>query len=188
MKQIQRIAVSEGEAVSFGFMKKANPIIKRKIIYSFFPCDRGDCECQPVIQDLKNKFSNMQQREIRNLKFNMEYLRCPKDKTGMVKFKMVCNNCKEIVGELYATDETARDFCDFHYISVHDGNFWQGALTPNISPIDQLIGMECCCGNDSRDFRANHTLPELVKAKMIEKCSQGRLLGRTDSRFKLIPI
>jgi len=36
---------------------------------------------------------------------------------------------------------------------------WFGCATVNLSPIDQKLGFECFCGNDTRDFRSSATLP-----------------------------
>lgn len=186
--KINRVAVSEGERAEFEELKKIDPKAKTKIIFSFFPCDKWDCECQPDINDLKVRFANMTPKEVGNLKYKMEYLKCPRKKLGMTKYKIICNNCDEQVGQFYAREDDLNDWCDLHYISSHDGQYWQGAQIVNISPIDGAIGFECACGVDTRDFRANATLKGRQLLKKIAETKKGRLFNQEDSKFRLEPI
>lgn len=182
-KAVKRVHVSAVETFLFHELKKQIPTIKHKKVYGFFPIDKSDCECASVIQDIKNKLSLLNEQKQRDLKYEMEVLRCPRDKSGMSKFKISCNNCGADLAECWATDETLVDYCDLHYISYHDGEYWQGALGVNISPIDLKIGFECCCGEDTRDFRLKTNVPDDVK-KEKEKNLQGREFGKKDSKFK----
>lgn len=220
---VNRIAVSDKEKAQFKTLKLSNPNILKKTIYSFYPVDRHDCPCQKVIMEFNNRLGKLSLDEIGNLKYKTEYIRCPRDKTNMQQFRVHCGICGDLVGECYATDDTLKDYCDFHYISYYtvdekeveveekeeqmdkqghslskfktkkvkkkfEEGFWHGALGVNLSPIDGMIGIECCCGNDTRDFRANNTLiPELKKKKM-EETSYGRDYGQKISRYKLVPI
>lgn len=137
--------------------------------------------------EFNNKMEKLSIEDMAALKFKTEYIRCPRDKKDMKKFKLYCGMCGDLVGECYATDDTLTDYCDFHYVSTHDGEYWHGALGINLSPIDQMIGIECGCGNDTRDFRANNTLlPELKKQK-IDETSYGRAYGNKESRYKVVP-
>ncbi len=68
------------------------------------------------------------------------------------------------------------------------GGYWEGALGVNISPIDEKLGLECCCGVDTRDFRANMTLEEDIRKRIIEKNSKGQEFGKLDSAFLSVEI
>lgn len=182
---VKRVAVSEKEAINFLELKKQN--IKRKIVVGFFPADPYWCECMPLVNQYKHDFSHLKPKEVAEAKYKMEYLRCPRNKSNLTKYNIYCKNCKEQVAFCYAKDESLIDYCDFHYISYHDGKFWQGALGINISPGarmgESIIGIECCCGQDTRDFRFNTTLPESKKQEMVKKCFQGRDFGKSSSCF-----
>lgn len=173
----RQVPVSQSESQRFRELKASHPEITKKIIYSFFPCDRYDCECQKVLKDIKNTFSTMTPKQVAEYKFRTEFIRCPRDKSGMNKYRIFCAQCDEVVGECYATDETLSDFCDFHYIVSHDGEHWCGALTPQLSPIDQKIGIECCCGNDTRDFRNNDNLSDRMRKKLVTDKLKFRKFG-----------
>lgn len=180
--------VSLKEAETFQRVQQTNPTVVKRVIYSYFPCDAHDCPCQKLISDLQHKFEGMTPKQVSEYKFKTEYLRCPKDKSDMKRYRIYCSHCSSLVGELYATDRTLVDYCDFHYISEHDGEYWYGAFGVNISPIDGHIGIECACGNDSRDFRANGTLPEIIKQQKIKEASFGREFNKDHSRYKVIPV
>lgn len=187
MKQVNRISVSNKEKSQFDQIKNKHPHVTKKIIYSFYPVDRHDCPCQKTIQEFNYGLDKLSFEEVGAVRLKTEYIRCPRDKTGMTKFKLYCTYCGELVGECYATDNTLKDFCDFHYVSTHNGEYWQGVLGVNMSPIDGMIGIECCCGNDTRDFRANNTLdPNAKKQKMLET-SIGREYGKKTSGYKVVP-
>lgn len=202
MKNKYRITASDNERVKLQALNLAS----REII-GFFPTDRADCECQPVIQDLQIKFGNMKPDEIAKRKAILKILECPADKRGKKKFLVKCNECKEKIGVCFASDETLSDWVDFHYISkvqlvdeeiqviddlgkMKKGKvqkvYWTGALGINISPIDQKLGFECACGNDSRDFRANTTLSKKAREEFIRVTSEGRELGKDNSKFLTI--
>lgn len=152
-------------------------------VYSFFPIDRMSCDCQPSIKAFKEKLSIMpphkQQEEIEKLK----QLECPRDKSVMKRYELYCRSCGAIQGYCWATTPKLEDWCDFHYAQWTDGTRWFGCLTPNISPIDEKLTLECCCGNDSRDFRANMTLPGKVAYEMEEENRRGRDFSTHQSRF-----
>lgn len=163
---------------------------KEDIIYSFFPSDPWKCECQPILLDLKARFSQMNSGEIQIIKNSMKVVRCPLA-LKKNKYKIMCTNCKEHVADVAADNSNLDNWCDLHYISTsyidkNGAGHWKGALSINISPIDGKIGIECCCGADTRDFRANSTLPGKVVKRKIEECSKGREFGNKDSKFKAI--
>lgn len=158
---------------------------KKLVVYSFFPIDRGNCDCQQMIRDWKDKLSILPPKQRDAEKEKVSHLECPRDKTGMNRYELSCKGCGEVVGYCWATDETLNDFCDFHYVSTSDGRQWKGCYTPNISPIDETIGIECCCGVDSRDMRANMTLPGKIAYEMEEENKRGREFGKANSKFKV---
>jgi hypothetical protein len=156
---------------------------KKVKVYSFFPCDKANCPCQKMIFEWKQKIGRASQKERQELLSKIKHLECPRDKVGMQRYEVVCTNCGELQGVLWATDPSLRDWCDFHYIQWSDGVKWHGCFTPHISPITQELLFECCCGNDTRDFRANMTMNR-KRAEEIEKENAiGRKLNRSDSKF-----
>jgi hypothetical protein len=210
---INRISVSKDELKNLKATAEG-----KKSIYSFFPCDKFDCPCQAIITDYKNKLVLMSSEKRHDLINSIGFITCPRNKDGYTKYQITCNNCGEIVGECYAKDETLKDFFDFHYIvyselveekkTVYEQNdedgkplekqkkvikketvgYWRGALAINISPIDGHIGIECTCGEDTRDFRANTTLPKPARDLKISQTKEGREFATDDSRFNVKEI
>lgn len=154
-------------------------------IYSFFPIDRADCDCKKMISDWKDALALLSEKRRGEKVVQQKCLVCPKDKTGMQRYKVTCNNCKETLGYCWATDSSLKDWCDFHYVIWTDGKEWFGGFTPQVSPITEELCIECTCGSDTRDFRANMTLPG-KEAYELEKASKiGREFGKADSKFKV---
>lgn len=155
-------------------------------VYSFFPIDRASCECDDAIHAFKARMGTMAEGQRRKHIKELGHLECPRDKTGMRRYEIYCGErkCKQVLGYLWATDKHLTDWCDFHYLSWSDGEQWYGCLTPNISPVDEYLGLECCCGNDTRDFRANMTLPGKVAHEIEKRNAVGRRFGEKDSKFK----
>lgn len=211
-------SISEEEAKNL----RANNLTER-VIYSFFPCDKWECDCQGLIENLKVKFGSMTTNQIQTYKDRLgSVLRCTRNKNGMKLYKIHCNKCNALLAECFATDDTISDWCDLHYICKSvlgkrkedfgrmvakkdksgkvigseykphlkevEFGYWEGALAINISPIDGKLGIECACGQDTRDFRANATLPDEERAKLVKRSMQGRELGKQDSKFRASPI
>lgn len=156
-------------SVSLEAIKKLKNKAKR-VIKSNLPIDRYDCICQKEITRIKKTPSKP------------AYLECPRDRTGMEKYEIICAICKSKIAELYATDVTLTDWCDLHYFCEHDSKEWKGCMAVNISPIDGKLGFECTCGNDTRDFRANTTLKPKDLAAKIKETEVGREFTK-DSKF-----
>lgn len=152
-------------------------------IYSFFPIDKGDCACASMIKEWKDKLLLMDATKREAELDKVGPLHCPRDTTGMTKYTLTCKNCNEVQGECYATDLSLSDFCDFHYMNWTDGEQWYGCLTPNISPIDQRLTLECMCGYDTRDFRANQTLSAARVEEIETENAHGRDYNQPDSKF-----
>lgn len=152
-------------------------------VIGFFPVDRGDCNCISLIAEWKKRLSQANEKEQIALREKTPYIVCPRDKKGMTRYKVLCTKCKQMQGFCYATDETLTDWCDFHYVQWTKGDYWRGCFTPHISPVTEQLCFECCCGNDSRDFRANATLPQKVAERMERVNSVGRNFGLNDSKF-----
>jgi hypothetical protein len=147
---------------------------KKKEILSIFPCDKPFCACFSGINEIKKSGV-----------MPAETYHCPHDPAGYKKYIVTCANCGEKVGEVMSTDEKLSDWYDFHYYSWYDKKEWHGAFGINISPLDANLGIECCCGQDTRDFRPNQTLAGAVRFYKISETMQGREWGKALSKFKL---
>lgn len=152
---------------------------KKKGYKGLTPADPYECSCQKLIQKMYKAVGEGKKSY---------YVECDRKKIGMSKYNIVCSNCANVVAEVYATDLTLKDYCDLHYICQTDGKNWYGALALNLSPIDGKIGIECACGQDTRDFRANNTLPYDKLSKKIVENLKGRDFGLKDSKFKLMKV
>lgn len=166
-------------------------------IYSFFPIDKHNCECQQVIHQWKEKLAMLSGNGKKEAIARQEFIVCPKSKVGMKRYKITCNNCGETMGYCWAGDETLTDWCDLHYTSwvgkhkikkkgkvVDHEYLWRGCFGHHISPITEQLCWECICGEDTRDFRANMTLPGQVAHKIELKNKIGREFGKANSKFK----
>lgn len=152
-------------------------------MYSFFPVDPHDCECKDHIEIFKRQLGEMTEAERSSKIEQMGSFECSRPKDGMQRYEITCNNCGQIQGYLWATDPSLKDWCDFHYVNWTDGNEWFGCLTPNISPISGELGIECTCGYDTRDFRANMTLNMVETVKMEDRNKEGREFDKPGSKF-----
>lgn len=152
-------------------------------IYSFFPCDKPDCECLDLVIEEKKKMESMSTSEKDKYMETVGYIKCPRNHKGMRKYKIICNTCGEVMGYLWATSYKLEDWCDFHYYQYLDKNGWHGCKTPNVSPIDGKLTIECCCGEDTRDFRLNKKLPSSIAEEMEELNGTGREFGKENSKF-----
>lgn len=106
-----------------------------------------------------------------------------KDKDGRKKYSITCARCGDKVAYCWARDEKLTDWCDLHYISWHDKESWRGAMAVNVSPIDGRLGFECCCGEDTRDYRASTNLPPIQKELLVQYMMKHRDFGTKDSKF-----
>ena len=156
---------------------------KKIEVYSFFPIDRADCDCRDLVKLWKKKLGPLSKEDKQKAITTTKFLVCPKNKAGMRRYKIVCKNCNEIQGYCWASDNTLRDWCDFHYTQWTDGEQWFGCLSPHVSPITEELCLECVCGQDTRDFRANMTLPPKVAYEIESKNKIGRLFGKSSSAF-----
>lgn len=158
---------------------------KVKEIVSFFPQDPHACDCFDMVQSWREKLGSMHpiKAEAEMRKYKM--LTCPKSKEkGMRAFEIVCNKCKDIVAIVHAKDKTLKEWCNLHYISWHNTMKWRGCFGLNISPIDGKVGLECCCGNDTRDFRTTMVKTKLYQKKKVENML-GRNFGKKGSKFRV---
>lgn len=161
---------------------------ERLEVYSYFPIDQPSCPCQIVIERLKDRWGQMPQLDVHSEVHQNRVFVCPHDKTGYNRYQVICNECSEVAGYCWAKDATLQDYFDFHYYQYTDGQVWHGCLTPNISPIDLKLGIECCCGNDTRDFRANLTLPRRQAMIKESQNSEGRAFGKPGSKFRAVEM
>lgn len=110
-----------------------------------------------------------------------------KDKRGRKRYDIYCTRCGEKTAYVYAKNEKLEGWCDLHYLCWYDQNSWYGAMAINVSPIDGHIGIECACGEDTRDFRTNRNMPPIQKKLMIEYSQKHRAFASKDSRFIAMP-
>lgn len=151
-------------------------------IVSFLPYDRHDCACQDELKILRMELStlNTKEREAYYAKYNGRYTCKRSNQKKMKPYDIVCKNCGAKVAEICSTDKKLTDWCDFHYYLRHDAEHWYGGLTPNVSPIDGWIGIECTCGVDTRDFRNKRG-----QEKKEKRNKRGRSFAKKTSAFKL---
>lgn len=90
---------------------------KEHRIFSFYPVDKGDCECRKEVRKFNIQLAGLSHEQRAALVDKMGHITCSRDKSGMQKYQILCNRCGEIQGEVYATDEKLTDWCDLHYIS-----------------------------------------------------------------------
>ena len=152
-------------------------------VYSFFPIDRAGCECAKLVFEWNRKMGGSTPAERKRLVEQLPYLVCPKNKSNMHRYEVVCRACSEVQGYCWATDASLNDWCDFHYVQWSDGIKWRGCFTPHISPVTQTLAFECCCGQDTRDFRANMTVSQRRAEAIEAKNAIGREFNKKDSKF-----
>lgn len=109
------------------------------------------------------------------------------DKRRKKRYYIYCTRCQEKIAYVWAKNEKLEEWCDLHYLCSHDRETWYGALAINVSPIDGKIGIECACGEDTRDYRANRSMPPIQKQLMIEYSQKHRKFGDANSTFLAIP-
>lgn len=166
---------------------------------SLLPSDKHTCSCVGEIAAIKKGAK-------------LKYMTCP-EAEGKTRYLVTCKDCSAEIAYVYAVDEELTDWCDVHYTcatkeesykvkehytEVKDGKnvektrlvdairyFWHGAFATHISPVDGHLGFECTCGNDTRDFRANTTLPAKVAEQMAKDNLKGRAFNKWNSKFKV---
>lgn len=150
----------------------------------FFPIDPPNEISENFLKQWKEKFAQMTDRQRKMMKEKMGVLNSPLDKKGMHKYDIHCNNCDELIAYVWGNNANLDKWCDLHYVQWTDGDYWYGCLTPNISPIDGKIGFECCCGEDTRDFRNNVRIGDIMK----KDTSLGREFGKKNSKFRATKV
>lgn len=167
---------------------------------SQLPIDRSDCECRKHVLEVTRSGKLF------------DHYTCPRSKSeGMKKYEVKCKKCFEIVAYIRATDAKLADWCDLHTVSearlieipvlvdklvekekyvevqqvevMRQVGKWFGCLAVNISPINETLGFECACGQDTRDFRASLGLNPVLLTRKIKETMQGRDFGKEDSKF-----
>lgn len=156
-------------------------------ITGFFPIDPWHAtESHQFVNDWKKKLGEMNEKNRKELMNKMGILNSPDYNKDRSYWSITCSNCKRVQGYVWSNDIYLNDWANFHYYQWTDGEQWYGCFTPHVSPISGILCLECCCGADSRDFRANMTNKE---ANIIEESNRvGRAWGQEDSKFKLNPI
>lgn len=152
-------------------------------VYSFFPVDKANCECAELVAQWQKRLGEATAKEQQQLLAKQQSITCPRSKVGLNRYEILCRMCGQRQGYCWASDATLHDWCDFHYIQWTPGDYWRGCFTPHISPVSQQLCLECCCGNDTRDFRANATLAKHVAERLELQNSTGRRFGNRQSKF-----
>ena len=140
------------------------------------PADKSDCSCQKLIRKMLDEVGKGSKPY---------YIQCDRKSVGYKHYEIICNNCGHTLARCWAKDETLKDYFDLHYVCSTDGENWYGAMSLNLSPIDAKIGLECSCGQDTRDFRANTTLPSKKLKDKISANAIGKDFAKADSKFKV---
>lgn len=104
---------------------------------------------------------------------------------NLKRYAIRCNECGEVQGVVMAEDSALTNWCDFHYYQWSDGNEWRGCFAPHVSPITGELCLECCCGQDTRDFTLNKSLPKMFAEQKERENKVGRQFGRNNSKFRL---
>ena len=155
-----------------------------RTIFSHIGINPRHIERQHIVElaDLKRSLAMMTPDE-RDAEIRKGPIDFVKDKSGYKLYEVRCSTCGDVVAQVWATDDTLRDWCDLHYMSWHDKNTWYGAMAVNISPVDGHLGFECACGEDTRDYRANRSMPPVTKRLMIEYTMNHRDFAKPTSKF-----
>lgn len=156
----------------------ANKITGNKWVrtVSQIPYDKYDCKCKPLVENYFKQVANGQKPD---------YVECNHHHEYYNQYEIICNNCNNVVANCWSSDGSLSDYFDLHYVCENNGKNWRGAMSLNISPIDGKLGIECACGQDTRDFRANNTLPLKEKNQRIIEGLKGREFGKGNSKFLL---
>ena len=104
------------------------------------------------------------------------------------KYFITCTSCGEKVAYVWARNEKLEGWCDLHYLCWYDKDSWYGSMTVNVSPVDGELGFECACGEDTREYRSNRTLPPIPKALMSEYSLKHRKFAHPDSKFSTMEV
>lgn len=67
---------------------------------------------------------------------------------GYNLFQIICKNCGENMGKIYAKDNKLTDWRRLRYTSWHDDKYWHGLLGLNLE--NDIIRIECTCDPDNR--------------------------------------
>lgn len=110
------------------------------------------------------------------------------DKGDRKKYHILCATCGDKVAYVWAKDQKLTDWADLHYICWYDRESWRGAMAINVSPVDGALGIECACGEDTREFRVNKTLAPIQRNLMSEYSLKHRDFATPDSRFVAVQL
>lgn len=102
---------------------------------------------------------------------------------GYFKYKITCGKCGDEIAIVWSKDSTIKDWCDLHYLTKFDSRSWYGCVAVNVSPIDDQLGFNCACGEDTRDYRANKSLPPIMKGLMMDYVKERRGFGHSKAAF-----
>jgi len=106
-----------------------------------------------------------------------------KDKKGYKQYRISCVRCGDQIATVWATDMSLKDWCDLHYTCWHDENTWYGAMEVQISLIDEQLGFECACGEDTRDFRTAKSMSPVLRDLAANYSMKHREFNKPTSVF-----
>jgi len=105
------------------------------------------------------------------------------DKENRKKYWITCGRCGDHVAYVWANNEKLENWCDLHYVCWYSKTTWRGARAVNISPVDGKLGIECSCGEDTRDWRCAKNVAPIQKSLMIDYTQNHRDFGLPTSTF-----
>lgn len=108
------------------------------------------------------------------------------DKENRKKYDIICTRCGEKVAYVWADNDKLENWCDLHYLCWYDKTTWYGARAINVSPIDGRLGIECSCGEDTRDFRAARGIPPVQRELLVNYILKHRDFGVPTSKYVAI--
>jgi hypothetical protein len=106
-----------------------------------------------------------------------------KQKRGYRQYAVNCVKCGDQVATVWATDSTLKDWCDLHYVCWHDEHTWYGAMEVQVSLIDEQLGFECACGEDTRDFRTAKSMSPVLRELAANYSMKHREFNKPTSAF-----
>lgn len=154
-------------------------------VLGYFPIDGPNEHAHNELVEARRRLEIMKERGRKDEMEKKPVLDSAISNEGKTKYLITCGKCGVAQGYVWAKDDKLTDWSDFHYLNWSDGKQWYGCLVPHVSPIDGKLCLLCCCGQDTRDFRANMTLGAEKADEIEAKNKRGRNFGTNSSKFKV---
>lgn len=156
---------------------------KKLVVDSFFYIDPPNDISEKHIVDWKDKMFQMTEAQKEKNLTEIDHIDSPLVNDEMNKYGIFCKKCKELQGFVHAKNKFLDNWCNFHYRQWTDGENWYGCFSPHVSPITGKLCLECTCGQDTRDFSINKTLPGAIAYMKEQNNKIGREYGKNNSKF-----